>query len=79
MKEDTEKAINIQYYLHCLGVHIQNNGSHPTQVFGDNFSVIQSTANPQDDLTKKHVTLSFHFVHQAIAAGIIEPYWLKGE
>ncbi|GFH49047.1 hypothetical protein CTEN210_05523 [Chaetoceros tenuissimus] len=79
LKEATEQAINIRYYLRCLGVHIPNDGSHPTQVFGDNFSVIQSAANPQHDLTKKHVALSFHFVREAIAAGIIEPYWLKGE
>ncbi|GFH61249.1 gag-pol polyprotein [Chaetoceros tenuissimus] len=56
-----KEAINIRYYLRCLGVHIPNDGSYPTQVFGDNFSVIQSAANPQHDLTKKHVVLSFHF------------------
>lgn len=74
-----KQAINIRYYLCCLGVYILNDGSCPTQVFGDNFSVIQSASNPQHDLSKKHVALSFHFVHEAIAAGIIEPYWLKGE
>jgi hypothetical protein len=31
------------------------------------------------DSKKKHITLSFHFVREAIAAGIITPNWLKGK
>ena len=42
-------------------------------------SVIQSATNPAHDLSKKHVAISFHVVHEAIAAGIIEPYWFKSE
>ena len=49
-----------------------------TQVFGDNFSVITNAVDPEADLKKKHVALSFHVVREAVAAGIIEPYWLKG-
>lgn len=79
LKEATEQAINIRYYLRCLGINIPNDGSSPTKVFGDNFSVIQSASNPQHNLSKKHIALAFHFVREAIAAGIIEPYWLKGE
>ena len=74
LKSATEQAINIRYYLHCLGVYIPNDGSSPTQVLADNFSVIQRASNPQHNLSKKHIALSFHFVHEAIAAGIIEPY-----
>ena len=40
--------------------------------------MIQSASNPDHDLTKKHVAISFHVVPKAIAAGIIEPHWLKG-
>ena len=79
LKEATEQAINIRYYLRCLGIPIPNDGSYPTKIFGDNFSVIQSASNPKADISKKHVALSFHFVREAIAAGIISPYWLKGE
>ena len=58
---------------------IPANGSSPTNIFGDNFSVIQSALNPQADFSKKHIALSFHYVREAIAAGIVAPYWIKGE
>ena len=41
--------------------------------------MILSASNPGHDLSKKHVAISFHVVREAIAAGIIEPYWLRGE
>ena len=47
--------------------------------FGDNLSVIQNASNPEADLSKKHVAISFHAVREAVAAGIVEPYWLKGK
>ena len=51
----------------------------PTCLFGDHLSVIQNASNPEADLKKKHVALSFHFVREAIAAGIVDPQWLKGK
>ena len=48
-------------------------------IFGDNFSVIQNAANPNADLSKKHVAISYHTVREAITARVIEPYWLKGK
>ena len=71
--------MNICYCLRCLGVNIPADGSCPTKIFGDNLSVFQSAANPDHDLNKKHVAISFHVVHEAVAAGIIEPYWIKSE
>ena len=41
--------------------------------------MIQNCQNPAADLSKKHVAISFHLVREAIAAGIVAPYWLKGE
>ena len=79
LRTATEEAINVRYCLRCLGVNIPTDGSCPTKVFGDNLSVIQSSANPGHDLSKKHVAISFHVVREAIAAGIIESYWLRGE
>ena len=74
LKEATEQAINIRYYLRCLGIPIPNDGSYPTKIFGDNFSVIQSASNPKADISKKHVALSFHFVWEPIGAGKVTPY-----
>jgi len=79
LRTATEEAISIRYCLRCLGVNIPTNGSCPTKIFGDNLSVILSASNPGHDLSKKHVAISFHVVREAIAARIIEPYWLRGE
>ena len=68
----------IQYFLHCLGVNIPADGTAPTKIFGDNLSVILSSANPGHDLSKKHVAISCYVVREAIAAVIIEPYWTQG-
>ena len=70
----TEEAVNIRYMLRAFGIRLDG----PTQVFGDNFSVITNAKDPDAKLKKKHVALSFHVVREAIAAGVIEPFWLKG-
>ena len=79
LRTATEEAISLQYMLRCLGCNIPTHASSATRVFGDNLSVIQNAQNPSADLSKKHVAISFHVVREAIAAGIIEAYWLKGE
>ena len=61
--------MNMRYYLRCLGVPIPNDGTHPTKIFGDNFSVIQSASNPKADLNKKHIALSFHFFSRGDCCG----------
>ena len=40
--------------------------------------MILNAQNPVTDLSKKYVAISFHIVREAVAAGIIESYWLKG-
>ena len=79
LRTATEEAQSLRYMLRCLGCNIPADGSCPTKVFGDNLSVIQNSQNPAADLSKKHVAISFHVVREAIAAGVIEPYWLQGE
>ena len=77
LRTATEESMNIRYLLRCLGVNIPADGTAPTKMFGDNLSVMLSSANPGHDLSKKHVAISFHAVRESIAAGIIEPYWIK--
>jgi hypothetical protein len=76
LRTATEEAMNLRYMLRCLGVNL---GGKPTDLFGDNLSVIQNSQNPAADLSKKHVAISFHVCREAIAAGIITLYWLKGK
>ena len=79
LRTAAEEAISLRYMLRCLGLNVPTDGSCPTRVFGDNLAVIQSSQNPAADLSKKHVAISFHTVREAVAARIIEPYWLKGK
>ncbi len=79
LRTATEEAQALRYMLRCLGIPIANDGSQPTLLFGDNFSVIQNACDFEADLKKKHVAISFHTVREAVAAGIVEPIWLKGE
>ena len=79
LRTATEEAISLRYMLRCLGCNVPTDGSCPTKIFGDNLSVIQNAQNPAADLSKKHVAISFHTVREAIAARIVEAYWLQGK
>ncbi len=78
LRTATEEAMSLRYMLRCLGCNIHYDGSCPTKVFNDNYSVVQNSQNPAADLSKKHVAISFHVVREAVAAGIVEPYWISG-
>ena len=48
------------------------------QDFNENVSVVQNSQNPAVDLFKSYVAISYHVVREAVAAGIIGPYWISG-
>ena len=79
LRTATEEAQSIRYMLRCLGYHIPSDRSCPTKCFGDNLSIILNSQNHAADLSKKHVAISFHVVREAVAAGVVKPFWLKGE
>ena len=66
LRSVTKEAISLRYMLRCLGCNIPSNGACPTDIFGDNLSVIQNVQNPEADLSKKHVVISFHVVREAV-------------
>jgi hypothetical protein len=59
--------------LRCLGVPVTT----PTNLFGDNFGVIQSAEIPDGELKKKHIAISYHYVREAIAARIVNAHWCR--
>ena len=79
LRTATEEAVSLRYMLRCLGCQLPADGSCPTDIFGDNLSVILNAQNPAADLSKKHVAISFHAVREAVAAQSIRPHWLKGK
>lgn len=73
MRSAVEEAISIRYMLRCLGVPV----TRPTDLYGDNFGVIQSAEVPDGELKKKHIAISYHYVREAIAAKIVDAHWCK--
>jgi hypothetical protein len=59
----TNQIINIRTTLQYLGVPIDG----PSHLFGDNASVIINSSIPHSSLEKRHNTLSYHRVREAIA------------
>jgi hypothetical protein len=73
MRAAVEEAISIRYMLRCLGIPV----TKPTELYGDNFGVIQSAEIPEGELKKKHIAISYHYVREAIAARIVNAHWCR--
>ena len=71
----TDQIIALRYELMMLGVPLTG----PAYMFGDNESVIVSATIPEGNLKKRHVTLSYHRVREAIAAKVIQFYHVRSE
>ena len=55
--------------LRCLGVNVDT----ASAVYGYNLGVIHNTTIKDTLLKKNHVSVSYHKVREAVAAGIIVP------
>ena len=75
MRCAVEEAISLRYMLRCLGIPIKK--GLPINLYGDNWSVIQSANVPNSEMRKKHIAVSYHFVREAITAKIINPMWVR--
>jgi hypothetical protein len=49
----------------------------PTDLFGDNFGVIQSAEIPEGELKKKHIAISYHYMREAIASQIVNAIGIR--
>ena len=78
MRAATKETTSLCYMLSCLGCNIPEDRSCPTKLFNDNFSVAQNCQNPTANLSKKYVATFYHIAREAVAAGVIKPYWIKG-
>ena len=52
---------------------------YKSYVFGDNKYMVNSASTPHAKLHKCHTALSFHCVHEVVAAKIIGFYFIEGE
>jgi len=68
-------VIDLHNTLHYLGVPVKSK----SYMFGDNKSVVTSATIPHSGLNKCHNALSYHHVHEAIAAKILGFFHIDGK
>ena len=57
----------LKYRLWMFGVEIMD---EETKIFGDNQSVVTNTSVPESTLKKKHHSVNFNYVREAVAARV---------
>ena len=70
MRIAKEMIVALRYKLRMFGVPI--NG--PANIFCDNQGVVKNTSIPSSTLSKKHNSINYHTIREAVAAGIITVY-----
>ena len=70
-----EYMVGLCYRFRMLGVKVEG----PSYMFTDNMLIIKSSAMPSAELKKKHFSICYHYVQEAIAAGIIWIFHIKLE
>lgn len=71
----TELIESLRYKLLMFGVPIEGSAN----VFCDNESVVKSSGVPESRLKKKHCSIAYHRVREAIAAGTLLVYYERSE
>jgi hypothetical protein len=67
-----DQIVDLQNTLCCLGVPVKKQSF----LFGDNQAVVNNSVIPHLTLSKGHNELSYHRVCKAIAAGMVNFYWI---
>ncbi len=62
---------SLRYKLRMFGIPLRG----PARVFCDNEAVVKSSSNPEATLKKKHCSIAFHRVREAVAAGKVLVYY----
>ena len=73
-RQATEQIISLRTTLRYLGVPIDGT----SRLFGDNGSVVINSSVPHSSLKKRHHALSYHYVREAIAAGVLDFQHMPG-
>jgi len=71
----TDQVIDLCNTLHYHGVPVKSK----SYMFGDNKSVVTSATIPHSGLIKCHNALSYHCVHESIAARILGIFHIDGK
>ena len=67
MRIARDMSVALRLKLKSIGVPLLG----PTNVYCDNLGVVTNTSVPESTLSKKHNSINYHVVREAVAAGII--------
>jgi len=70
-----DQIVDLRLALRYLGIPIREK----SYLFGDNKSVVDSSAKPHLKLHEWHNALSFHWVHEAVASPYVSFTFIDGE
>jgi hypothetical protein len=70
-----DQIVDLRNTLRYLGVPVKERSF----LFGDNQAVVNNSAISHSTLSKRHNSLSYHHVRDAIAAGMVNFYWIDGK
>ena len=62
----------LRYKLRMMGIRIES----PTELYCDNESVCKNSSIDSSTLSKKHVSICYHRVREAVAGGMIMVAWI---
>ena len=71
LRQPKNMIVALRYKLRSFGVEIEG----PTNVFCDNEAVTKNVRTPESTLNKKSLSICYHSVREAVAAGIIRIAW----
>ena len=71
----TELILEVRFMVRSLGVDLDG----PTMMLGDNMSVVLNTSFPSSVLKKKHNTIAYHRVREAIATKVLRFAYVKSK
>ena len=66
---------DMRLMLRYLGVKIESHA----YLFGDNEAVVKSGSIPYSRLSKRHIALSYHYVREAVASGMVKFAHIPGD
>ena len=75
LKVAVETTQFLRFKLRSFGIPILNND--PAYVFCDNQSVVNNSTLVESKMLKKHSSVAFHLVRNAVAAGSISIAWIE--
>jgi hypothetical protein len=67
-----QEILSLRYFLRSFGVPV----SRASRLFGDNMSVLLNITEPDSQLKKKHLCITYHILREGIASHVLEAFYI---